>query len=103
MATTMIRKCTECGWVGLMHDNDTLCPRCDSVCIGATSYYIVHVWHDIEPELKGSYDTAKERDEAARKLKKEVGNRDGIFWLDILLGEPPGIGAYSAGFFEEEE
>jgi len=64
-----------------------------------TQYYLIIVEGDIEPLLLGPYADEKARDESAQKYKKEHGDEDGIFWLDIPEGGyRPVVGAYSRWF-----
>lgn len=69
-------------------------------------YYLLHVIGDIEPRTLGPYKSKETRDKAALKLKKRVGDEDGIFQLDISFGRPflpiPHVRAYSRAFFSEE-
>jgi hypothetical protein len=64
----------------------------------APSFYAVHVYGDVEPNLHGPYQTEDERDQAARRLRKENDPMDGIYWLNA--GSNMAMGAYSGGFFE---
>jgi hypothetical protein len=67
-------------------------------------FFLLHIIGDIEPFIKGSYKTEKTRDQAAIKLKKKVGDEDGIFKLDMVckrrntISTIPKVKAYSAGF-----
>lgn len=67
------------------------------------NYYVVVVWNDIEPELRGPFKTEEEQDKYARALKTEHGNDHGIFPLNVDDRGEPDIGAYAAGFFMRED
>ena len=71
--------------------------------------YLVFVWGDVEPQICGPYVDESAQDKAAIALRREEGDRHGIYWLVIVDGIPE-IGAYSGGFmddglaeYEEEE
>lgn len=66
-----------------------------------SAYYVLFVVNDIEPELHGPFGDPDERDDHARKLRREYGNDHGIFPLDIDDDGIPSTSAYSAGFFME--
>ena len=51
------------------------CPNC------ATNYLLV-MHGDVEPELRGPFSTAADRDDAARLWRKENGDDDGLFRVD---------------------
>ena len=59
--------------------------------------YLVIVVGDIEPELH-KFETDEQRDNAAIEHKREEGDDDGIFKLDIVDGVPVMM-TYSNGFF----
>lgn len=65
-------------------------------------YYVIIVYGDIEPDLHGPFNTSEEQDIRAKELRKD-NPEDGIYWLSIGEDGEPEIGAYSGGFFEEEE
>jgi len=64
-------------------------------------YYVLFVEGDIEPSLVGPFHNTDERDKAAVSLKREHGDENGIFMLDIDTIGRPSVDAYSGGFFEE--
>lgn len=66
-------------------------------------YYVLFVRNDIEPELHGPFSRATIRDNRAKALKVEHGNDHGVFPLNVNARGLPKIGAYSGGFFMEEE
>ena len=67
------------------------------------TYYVLIVLGDIEPELRGPYRDAEDRDLAAKQhRKRDVSENDGIFWLDVGEHGKPEVGSYSGGFFDEE-
>jgi len=61
--------------------------------------YLVFVWSDVEPEIKGPFANEGARTRAARKLRRESGEEHGIYPLDIVDGIPE-IGSYSGRFFD---
>lgn len=62
-----------------------------------TEKYLVIVVGDIEPELH-KFETNEQRNNAAIEHKREEGDDDGIFKLDIVDGVPVMM-TYSNGFF----
>lgn len=65
-----------------------------------TSYWLVYVWADVEPEIRGPYDSTEERDKDARKIRKEESEESGIYKLTISRGMPQ-IEPYTGIFFDE--
>lgn len=63
-------------------------------------YYVLLIWEDVEPDLYGPY-TKAIRDRTARELKKEHGNRSGIFALDSSASGKLTVSSYVRAFFEE--
>jgi len=61
-------------------------------------WFVLHVVGDIEPELKGPFLTEFGMEKAARRLKEEVGDEDGIYWL-VRNGFRLDTGSWSGGFF----
>jgi hypothetical protein len=59
--------------------------------------YLVIVYGDIEPELF-PFETVVERDNAAIEHKRNNGDDDGIFKLDVVDGKPE-MTTYSNKFF----
>lgn len=52
-------------------------------------FYILHIEGDVDPELKGPYNTHEERDKAAVELRRDdPEGRNGIFRLDISAKQP---------------
>ena len=47
-----------------------------------TKYYLLEIYGDVEPIRHGPYQTDRKRTDAARRLKKLRGDRDGIFRFD---------------------
>jgi len=68
----------------------------------STSYYILFIWEDIEPELFGPFDTHESRDLKAKNLREEEGDDHGIYGLNMKDNKPE-IFAYSGGFFAEAD
>jgi len=50
--------------------------------------YLVIVWNDIEPELRGPYRSEAKRLEAAQSLHRKEGEEHCIFALDIEKNKP---------------
>ena len=68
-----------------------------------TRYYLLHIWGDVEPAVLGPYETEKNRDRKARKLRlKDPENHNGIFMLDVPDRGNPKAYAYRAGFLGDE-
>jgi hypothetical protein len=67
------------------------------------AYYVIIIYQDIEPELIGPFPTVEARDEKARELKRQYGNEHGIFPMNIDAEGKPAVGAYSCGFFMDDE
>jgi hypothetical protein len=55
---------------------------------------------DTEPEILGPYETEEERDQAARDYRRENGDSDGVYALD-MTGTAE-VAAYSGAFFEDD-
>lgn len=62
--------------------------------------FLLIIWNDVEPEVFGPYATTGERDDAARRMREQNGDKHGIFPLDLSLMMPV-IGTYPNAFFEE--
>lgn len=65
--------------------------------VNTTDKYLVIVVGDIEPELY-KFETDEQRDNATIEHKREEGDDDGIFKLDVVNGIPE-MTTYSNGFF----
>lgn len=65
--------------------------------------YLLFVWGDIEPELKGPFSSVTKRNKAARQFRKKEGREHGIFMLGIEPSGKPWVGGYSGAFFGDEE
>ena len=65
------------------------------------SYYILLIHGDIEPEVRGPFDSGEARDQEAKALRADDSDMDnGIFSLDCT-GKPE-VKAYSGGFLGGE-
>ena len=65
-------------------------------------YYLLVVWGDVEPQLKGPFKTEEERDQAAKDERAEDPEmHNGLFPIELEKGNEVVIGCYSGGFFEE--
>jgi hypothetical protein len=52
-------------------------------------FYLLHIYGDVEPRLKGPYKSAKLRDRAAKRIRHMDGDlRDGIYRLNVVKGKP---------------
>jgi hypothetical protein len=64
-------------------------------------HYLIFVWGDTTPSIKGPFDNIGERDNKAKELFKENGIEHGYFCLDITAEGKPEVSAYSNEFFED--
>lgn len=63
--------------------------------------YLIFVWGDVEPQLKGPFKSRNERNNFAKKLRKKEGDEHSYFPLDINKDCKPEVWAYSGAFFED--
>jgi len=63
-------------------------------------YLLLIIEEDVEPYLRGPYKTEQQRDCAAVKHKRKVGNEDGIFALNITSDGRAQVHAFSGGFMD---
>ncbi len=68
----------------------------------STKRYLVVVYGDVEPRLRGPFKTDATRLAAARKHRREEGNEDGLFRLDIDAKGRPSIWPYSGGEMSDD-
>lgn len=62
-------------------------------------YYILLVWEDIEPQIRGPYKDAANRDLYAKRLRHKCGAEEhGVFALDVNRNGKPKVSAYSQAF-----
>jgi hypothetical protein len=66
-------------------------------------HYLFITWGDIDPEILGPFESEDTRDDRAKELKKEHGDENGIFMLDVEDNGMPSANAYSGGFFKDVE
>ena len=66
------------------------------------NYYLFEVEGGVEPIVRGPYHTKHERDNAAKQIRLEQQEDDGLFWADIDEAGTLAAGAYRAGFFWDE-
>lgn len=67
-----------------------------------TQYFVLFVWEDVEPQLKGPFDNAEERDAKARELRRTEGpDEGGIYWLSVDKSGALRIGPYTGGFLDD--
>jgi hypothetical protein len=71
---------------------------------GLTAHHLLVVCGDIEPGLRGPFESEDARDGEAKRYRKEddPGAKDGLYALDIVGGEPR-VDSYAGRFFEEGE
>ena len=77
-------------------------PRVDEYCepdlddrqIG--DHYVLHVIGDVEPQLHGPYASAPDRDRVAIELRRQNGDEDGLYRLDIMAGMHPLVYPFSS-------
>lgn len=62
-------------------------------------HFVLFVWGDVEPGLRGPYRTVEERDAAAQDIRREEGPDHGIFALDVTGGVV--VDCYSGGFLDD--
>lgn len=69
-----------------------------------TQYYVLWVWGDVEPELKGPYESAMTRDMIARGLRLSEGpDEGGIYWMNVDQSGRTKVGAYTGDFLNDAE
>lgn len=68
-----------------------------------TTYYVLVMMDDIDPEMFGPFSTKEERDQKARNLRGELGGEHGVHWVDTITTTRTEVGAYSSAFFNEDE
>jgi hypothetical protein len=61
--------------------------------------YLVRVISDIEPGILGPYETNRKRFTAAKKLRRENGDEDGLFKLSVDSAGQPSVETYAGGDF----
>ena len=70
------------------------------------TYYVLHVWGDVDPILSDPYTTEEERDKAAKEWKRERleedGDDPGGFYA-IDSSSTVEVSSYSGAFFEDDE
>jgi hypothetical protein len=62
-------------------------------------YYLLEVEGGVEPIVRGPYHTKRERDNAAKQIRRRQQEDDGLFSADIDKVAALTLDAYSAGFF----
>jgi len=70
-------------------------------------FYLIVVYDDVTPEIKGAYTSEAARDRAAKRFRMEdPEGHNGLFPLDVPLSADPSrafkpkVWAYSGAFFE---
>jgi hypothetical protein len=63
--------------------------------------YLLQIWGDIEPVLRGPYKTEALRDKAAKRYRKaDPEKNNGLFPLDVPGNKRPTVHTYSGEFFQ---
>jgi hypothetical protein len=60
--------------------------------------YLLILWGDCEPEMRGPFATPDQRDTIAREVRREYGAGHGLFRIDVGLD-----GTYEASVFRGPE
>jgi hypothetical protein len=60
--------------------------------------YLLILWGDCEPEMRGPFATPDQRDTVAREIRHEYGTGHGLFRIDVGPG-----GSYEASVFKGGE
>jgi hypothetical protein len=84
-------------------------PRVDEYCepdlddqqVGR--HYVLHVIGDVEPQLHGPYASSPDRDRVAFDLRKQNGDEDGLYRLDITADMHPLVYPYSVYELQPED
>lgn len=66
------------------------------------TYYLVFVYDDVDPKIRGPFPSEELRDDHAVSIRREFGPDHGIYPLGIDGPGKPTIEAYSGGFFMEK-
>jgi hypothetical protein len=66
------------------------------------TYYLLEVEGGIEPIVRGHCQTNRDRDNAAKQIRRRQDEDDGLFWADVDKAGTLTVGAYVAGFFWAE-
>ena len=67
-----------------------------------TEFYLLVIHGDVEPELRGPFDRAHLRDEAARQHRRgDPAKEDGLYRLDVFDSGVPAVQAYGACELED--
>jgi hypothetical protein len=67
-----------------------------------TKYYLLEVEGGVEPIVRGPYHTKRERDNAAKQIRRRQQEDDSLFWADIDGAGTLSVGTYTACFFWQE-
>jgi len=62
-------------------------------------YYLLEVEGGVEPIIHGPYRTERERDNAAKQIRRTQQEDDSLFWADVNEVAVLTVGAYTSGFF----
>ena len=65
-------------------------------------YYLIMVWGDVEPGTYGPYPTEEKREEAAKELRREHGDKHGIYAADVEDNGELTVYTFSGAFFGED-
>ena len=61
-------------------------------------FFLLVIWGDVSPEIKGPYQSDIERVALARKHRARSGERDGLFRLDVAPLAKPGRRIHVSAF-----
>lgn len=89
----VIRRLTALGIdVGQDEDHEPIFAGLDQCSLLKTEdvngLYLIHVFEDVDPEQLGPFESEYVRTQNARRIRRERGDRDGIYVLDIKDGKP---------------
>lgn len=65
-------------------------------------FFLLVIWGDVQPEIKGPYASDIERVALARKHRARSGDRDGLFRLDVAALAKPGKRVHVSSFGNSE-
>jgi len=53
-----------------------------------TEYYLIRILGDTNPYIEGQYNSDEERLKEAQEIRKDNGDHDGLYRLNIVEGKP---------------
>ena len=63
-------------------------------------YYLILMWRDVEPSLRGPFLDDSTRTDEARKIRKEDGDERGLYRLNVPKGVKPDVDSFTGGEIE---